>query len=77
MRSQPTNQNKTNSVEVQPEGQYHVITDTRTIVSLIASFPILVMIGVLFYQKYRRFVKRKQIALLERIWLLDVNKKTH
>ena len=77
MRSQPNNQNKTNSVEVQPEGQYHVVTDTRTLVSLIALIPILALLGTLAYQKYRGFVKRKQIALLERLWLLDINNKTH
>lgn len=76
MRSQPTNENKINSVEVQPQEPYHVITSTRTIASLIAALPIIVMLGVLAYQKYRAFVKRKQVALLERIWLLDVNNKT-
>ena len=76
MRSQPQNQNKTNAVEVQPEGQYHVISDTRTIVSLIALIPILALLGTLGYQKYRAFVRRKRITLLEKIWLLDVNNKT-
>ncbi len=77
MRSQPTNYKKTNAIEVQSEGQHNVITDTRAIVSLIALIPILALLSVLAYQKYRGFVRRKRIALLEKIWLLDVNNKTH
>lgn len=77
MRSQPTNQQKTNSVEVQSQEQINVLNDPRVGLSFVAVIPILALLSVLGYQKYRRFVKRQQVALLERIWLLDVNKKTH
>ena len=77
MRSQPTSQQKTNSVELQSQGQINVLDDPRVGLSLVALIPILALLGVLAHQKYRSFVKRQQVALLERIWLLDVSKKTH
>ena len=77
MRSQPTGQQKTNSVEVQSEGQINVLNDPRIGLSLVGLIPILALLSVLAYQKYHSFVKRQQVALLERIWLLDVSKKTH
>jgi hypothetical protein len=39
--------------------------------------PMIVFVGFNFYKKHRAAVLSKQIALLEKLWLLNIKKKYH
>ncbi|NMG08234.1 hypothetical protein [Brasilonema sp. UFV-L1] len=43
----------------------------------IISFPILLLVGIITYKKYRTAVFRRQVAILEKIWLMDVKNNTY
>ncbi len=43
----------------------------------ILSFPILLLLGLFTYKKYRRAVLRRQIITLEKMWLLDLKDSTY
>ncbi|AKG22332.1 hypothetical protein [Calothrix sp. 336/3] len=43
----------------------------------ILSLPILLLLGIATYKKYRVVTLRKQIAMLERIWMMDIKKNTY
>lgn len=43
----------------------------------IICFPIVLLLGIITYKKYRAAVFRKQIAILEKIWLMDVKNNTY
>ncbi len=70
--SQPTN----TSVEGQSHSQSHVFSQ-NSVGYIVVALPIILLVGIIFYKKYRIAVRRQQIAILEKIWLMNVNKKTH
>jgi hypothetical protein len=44
---------------------------------VIISFPILLFMGITAYKKYRTLIFRRRIALLEKLWLIDVKNNTY
>ena len=54
--------------------------DVQTYMSIgfsVISFPILLLLGVIAYKKYRTAVLRQQIVKLEKIWLINVKNNTY
>jgi hypothetical protein len=70
--SQPTN----TSAEGHSHSPSHVFGQNN-IGYIVVAFPIILLLGIISYKKYRIAVRRQQIAILEKIWFMDVNKKTH
>jgi|GEM_PF-1437709 len=55
----------------------HGDIQTYTLIGFsVISFPILLLLGVIAYKKYRAAVLRQQIVTLEKIWLLSVKNNT-
>lgn len=43
----------------------------------IISFPIVLLLGIITYKKYRVAVFRRQVANLEKLWVIDVKNNTY
>lgn len=53
-------------------------TSTCNVIGLsILSVPIVLLLGLFAYKKYRKVVLRRQILMLEKIWLLNVKNNTY
>ncbi|MBR8838948.1 MAG: hypothetical protein DSM106950_34335 [Stigonema ocellatum SAG 48.90 = DSM 106950] len=71
-----SNQPANNSAHVNSNS--HADTDTSTLIGFsILSFPIVLLLGVITYKKYRAAVLRRQIATLEKIWLIKLKNNTY
>ncbi|MBW4625084.1 MAG: hypothetical protein KME49_06150 [Brasilonema octagenarum HA4186-MV1] len=51
---------------------------TNNLIGLsIISFPLFLLMSIITYKKYRTTVYRRRIAILEKIWLMDVKNNTY
>jgi hypothetical protein len=51
---------------------------THNLIGLsIISFPLFLLLGIITYKKYHTVVFRRQIATLEKIWLMDAKNNTY
>lgn len=44
---------------------------------LVVLIPILILFSILGYKRYKINHRRRTIAMLERLWKIDINKKTY
>ncbi|NJM70871.1 MAG: hypothetical protein HC862_11935 [Scytonema sp. RU_4_4] len=70
--TQPT----THPVNTSFKGSADVHTNNLIGLSII-SFPIVLLLGIITYKKYRTAVFRRQVATLEKIWLMNVQNNTY
>jgi hypothetical protein len=61
--------------QVDPSQQNNVATDTLT-GCIIISLPIILVLIVTGYRKYKAQVRRRRIAHIEKMWRLSPEKKT-
>lgn len=79
MPSQPT---QPPSQSVNPSVQVNSYTPTGVSAHQITGYfvvaiPIIMLLSIIGYKKYRITARRRRIAMLERLWLIDINKKTY
>ncbi len=53
-----------------------VIYNITGITSLILTIPFIFLLGVIGYRKYRVNVRRRRIAILEKMWMINVKGNT-
>lgn len=70
--TQPTTQ----SVNTYSNGSTHTHINNLIGFSII-SFPLVVLLSIFIYKKYRTAVFRRQIATLEKIWLMEAKNNTY
>ena len=70
--SQPT----THSVNIHSKGSTDAHTNNLIGFSII-SFPVVLLLGIITYKKYRVAVFRRQVANLEKLWLINVKNNTY
>jgi hypothetical protein len=73
MQHNSTTQITTNSVNLRSHDAYASVNNVMA--ALIIMFPIMLFVGVKAYKGYRIAVLRKQMAILEKLWHLDVKNK--
>ncbi|MBO3458979.1 hypothetical protein G7B40_010305 [Aetokthonos hydrillicola Thurmond2011] len=64
----------------QPVNEPNISTDTKTytyIGSTIIAFLVFFLLGIVTYKKYKAIVFRRQVLMLERIWLMNVKNNTY
>lgn len=71
-----TNQPTSQSVNTHSKASTDAHTNNLIGFSII-SFPIVLLLGIITYKKYRVAVFRRQVASLEKIWFLDVKNNTY
>ncbi|MGD1875358.1 MAG: hypothetical protein ACFB02_20170 [Mastigocoleus sp.] len=74
MQTTPNNQTAKNTIEVKPQSPANIEQYNRITYSIV-TFPIVLLLAVLAYKRYRVIVHKRRIAMLERIWLLNINRK--
>lgn len=62
-------------VQVYPRKQNDIATNPVT-ASIIIALPLIVLVTITGYRKYKALILRQQIANLERMWRLKAQKKT-
>ncbi|MBW4502213.1 MAG: hypothetical protein KME57_22250 [Scytonema hyalinum WJT4-NPBG1] len=72
LSSQPTTQ----SVNIHSKGSTDAHTNNLIGFSII-SFPVVLLLGIITYKKYRVAVFRRQVANLEKLWLINVKNNTY
>jgi hypothetical protein len=72
LSSQPT----THSVNIHSKGSTDAHTNNLIGFSII-SFPVVLLLGIITYKKYRVAVFRRQVANLEKLWLINVKNNTY
>ena len=73
--SQPPSQPVNPSVQVNSHNQHGVSAHQITGYFVVA-IPVIMLLSIIGYKKYRITVRRRRLAMLERLWLIDVNKRT-
>ena len=69
-------QQTTQPVTTHSKGSTDAYTNNLIGFSII-SFPLVLILSIITYKKYRVAVFRRQIANLEKIWLIDVKNNTY
>ncbi|PAX51408.1 hypothetical protein [Brunnivagina elsteri] len=70
--NQPVNQSVQVNSRVEPEISTHNIAGY-----FVLGIPIVLLISIIGYKKYRIVTLRRRIEKLERLWHIDIDKKTH
>jgi hypothetical protein len=70
--NQPVNQLTQVNSRVTPEISTHNIAGY-----FVLGIPIVLLMSIIGYKKYRIIALRRRIEKLERLWHIDVDKKTH
>jgi hypothetical protein len=65
-----TNQSTTSTSQAKPEIQQNTYASTSIGIFAAASLPIVLILGIIAYQKYRILTWRKCVARLEKAWLI-------
>ena len=74
MQSDSNIQTGKNLVEVKSQPQANVEKYNALAYSIIA-FPVVLLLAILAYKRYRIIIRKKRIATLERIWLINIDRK--
>jgi hypothetical protein len=70
--NQPVNQSAQVNSRVEPKISTHNIAGY-----FVLSIPIVLLLSIIGYKKYRIVTLRRRIQKLERLWHIDIDKKTH
>lgn len=73
MQQHSTTQTTNNSLDLRSYDTHASVNNVMA--ALIIMFPIMLFVGVKAYKGYRIAVLRKQMAILEKLWHLDVKNK--
>jgi len=73
MQHNSTTQTTNNSLDLRSHDAHASVNNVMA--ALIIMFPIMLFVGVKAYKGYRIAVLRKQMAILEKLWHLDVKNK--
>ena len=66
----------TEALKIHSQGTADAHTNNLIGLSII-SFPLFIFMSIITYKKYRTAVYRRRIAILEKIWLMDVKNNTY
>ncbi|MBD0264352.1 MAG: hypothetical protein KME22_03370 [Hassallia sp. WJT32-NPBG1] len=73
MQHNSTTQTTNNSLDLRSHDAHASVNNVMA--ALIIMFPIMLFVGIKAYKGYRIAVLRKQMAILEKLWHLDVKNK--